>query len=113
MSVRSMYTYIDKGLFTARNVDLKRQTKFKPRKCHQTQIKDREAFTNRTYTDFCSLELNSYVQMDTVKSYTVNRFFPHLVEIDVLKLYNTYKIYLPRGIFIWTNLLSYLTQPMN
>lgn len=25
MSVRSMYTYIDKGLFTARNIDLKRQ----------------------------------------------------------------------------------------
>ena len=68
MSVRSMYTYIDKGLFTARNVDLKRQAKFKPRKCHKTQIKDREVFTNRTYADFCSLELNSYVQMDTVKS---------------------------------------------
>lgn len=43
----------------------------------------------------------------------LNWFFPHLVEIDVLKLYNTFKIYLPRGIFIWTNLLSYLTQPMN
>ena len=26
----------------------------------------------------------------------------------MLKLYNTFKIYLPRGIFIWTNLLSYL-----
>nr|DAR16122.1 MAG TPA: hypothetical protein [Caudoviricetes sp.] len=36
-----------------------------------------------------------------------------MVEIDVLKLYNTLKTYLPRGIFIWTNLLSYLTQPMN
>ena len=68
MSVRSMYTYIDKGLFTARNVGLKRQAKFKPRKCHKTQIKDREVFTNRTYADFFSLELNSYVQMDTVKS---------------------------------------------
>ena len=68
MSVRSMYTYIDKGLFTARNMDLKRQTKFKPRKCHKTQIKDREVFTSRTHADFCSLELNSYVQMDTVKS---------------------------------------------
>lgn len=43
----------------------------------------------------------------------LERFFPHLVEIDVLKLYNIFKIYLPRGIFIWTNLLSYLTQPMN
>lgn len=48
-----------------------------------------------------------------LEKYTVNRFFPHLVEIDVLKLYNTFKIYLLRGIFIWTNLLSYLTQPMN
>ena len=56
MSVRSMYTYIDKGLFTARNVDLKRQAKFKPRKCHKTQIKDREVFTNRTYAEFYSLE---------------------------------------------------------
>ena len=32
MSVRSVYTYIDKGLFTARNIDLKRKTKFRPRK---------------------------------------------------------------------------------
>ena len=47
------------------------------------------------------------------RKYTEKWFFPHLVEIDVLKLYNTFKIYLPRGIFIWTNLLSYLTQPMN
>ena len=38
MSVRSMYTYIDKELFTAKNIDLKRQAKFKPRKCHKTQI---------------------------------------------------------------------------
>lgn len=68
MSVRSMYTYLDRGLFIARNVNLKRQTKFKPRKCHKTQIKDREVFTNRTYADFCSLVLNSFVQMDTVKS---------------------------------------------
>ena len=68
MSVRSMYTYIDKGLFTARNVDLKRQAKFKPRKCHKTQITDRSAFINRTYSDFCSLSLESFVEMDTVKS---------------------------------------------
>ena len=43
----------------------------------------------------------------------IGRFFPYLVEINTLKLYNTFKIYLPRGIFIWTNLLSYLTQPMD
>lgn len=68
MSVRSMYTYIDKGLFSARNIDLKRQTKFKPRKCHKTQITDRSVFLNRTYSDFCSLDLKSFVEMDTVKS---------------------------------------------
>ena len=53
-------------------------------------------------------------QIETDKKVlSFHRFFLHLVEIDVLKLYNTFKIYLPRGIFIWTNLLSYLTQPMN
>ena len=69
MSVRSMYTYIDKGLFTARNIDLKRQPKFKPRKCHKTQIKDRTVFINRTYADFRSLDIqsHSFVEMDTVK----------------------------------------------
>lgn len=64
MSVRSMYTYIDKGLFTARNIDLKRQAKFKPRKCHKTQITDCSVFTNRTYSVFCSLDLSSFVEMD-------------------------------------------------
>lgn len=64
MSVRSMYTYIDKRLFTARNIDLKRQAKFKPRKCHKTQITDYSVFTDRTYSDFCSLDLSSFVEMD-------------------------------------------------
>lgn len=68
MSVRSMYTYIDKGLFTARNIDLKRQAKFKPRKCHKTQITDRSVFNNRTYSDFGLLKLDSFVEMDTVHS---------------------------------------------
>lgn len=70
MSVRSMYTYIDKGLFSARNINLKRQTKFKPRKCHKSQIKDRTVFINRTYADFRSLDIqsHSFVEMDTVKS---------------------------------------------
>lgn len=41
------------------------------------------------------------------------RFFPYLVEINVLKLYNIFKIYLPGRLSVWMNLLSYLTQPMN
>ncbi len=68
MSIRTMYTYIDKGLFAARNVDLKSQAKFKPRKCHKTQITDRSVFHNRTYSDFSSLELPAFIEMDTVHS---------------------------------------------
>ncbi len=71
MSVRSIYTYIDNGYFTARNIDLKRKPKFKPRKVHKTQITEREVFVSRTYDDFCSLDeetRNNCVEMDTVKS---------------------------------------------
>jgi IS30 family transposase len=68
MSVRTMYSYLDKGLFTARNIDLKRKVSFKPRKCHRTQITNRAVFTNRLYRDFCNLQLPSYVEMDTVHS---------------------------------------------
>ncbi len=71
MSVRTIYNYIDKSLFTARNVDLKRKTKFKPRKVHKTQITDREAFVGRTYADYCSLDeaiRAATVEMDTVLS---------------------------------------------
>ncbi len=68
MSVRTIYTYIDKGLFSARNVDLKRKPKFKPRKCHKTQITDRSVFVNRTYPDFQSLDLEYFAEMDTVHS---------------------------------------------
>ena len=38
MSVRTLYSYLDQGLFTARNIDLKRKVRFKPRKCHKSQI---------------------------------------------------------------------------
>lgn len=41
MSVRTLYSYLDDGVLTARNIDLKRKVKFKPRKVHKTQIKDR------------------------------------------------------------------------
>jgi IS30 family transposase len=68
MSVRSMYTYLDKGLFSARNIDLKRKPGFRPRKCHKTQITDRAVFIRRTYADFRQLELPSFTEMDTVHS---------------------------------------------
>lgn len=68
MSVRILYSYLDQGFFTARNVDLNRKTGFKPRKCHKTQISNREVFTNRLYRDFCGLNLPNHVEMDTVHS---------------------------------------------
>lgn len=68
LSVRTLYSYLDQGLFTARNVDLKRKVKFKPRKCHKTQISDRTVFINRTYQDFQTLRLKSFTEMDTVHS---------------------------------------------
>ena len=68
LSVRSVYNYLDMGLLTARNVDLKRKVKFKPRKVHNSQISDRRVFNGRTYADFQQLHLESFVEMDTVHS---------------------------------------------
>ena len=68
LSVRTVYSYLDQGLFTARNVDLKRKVKFKPRKCHKTQITNRTVFINRTYQDFQALQLPFFAEMDTVHS---------------------------------------------
>ena len=68
MSVRTLYTYLDMGLFTARNIDLKRKVGFRPRKTRDTQIANRAAFCGRLYSDFCSLALPFHVEMDTVHS---------------------------------------------
>lgn len=68
MSVRTVYTYMNMGLFTARNIDLKRKVKFKSRKCHKTQITNRSIFVNRTFADFSELHLSRFTEMDTVHS---------------------------------------------
>ena len=68
LSVRTVYSYLDQGLFTARNIDLKRKVKFKPRKCHKTQITNRTVFINRSYHDFQALQLPFFAEMDTVHS---------------------------------------------
>ncbi|MBR1741331.1 MAG: IS30 family transposase, partial [Lachnospiraceae bacterium] len=68
MSVRTMYQYIEMGLLSGRNIDLKRKVRFKARKCHKTQITEREVFTGRLYSDFLQLPLTHVVEMDTVKS---------------------------------------------
>ncbi len=68
MSVRTLYSYLNQGLFRARDIDLKRKVKFKPRKVHKTQIKDRTVFVGRTYADFQELHLDHFAEMDTVHS---------------------------------------------
>ena len=68
MSVRTMYSYLDQGVFSARNIDLKRKVKFKSRKVHSSRIKDRAVFTGRSYTDFQTLQPERWVEMDTVLS---------------------------------------------
>ena len=55
MSVRTLYSYLDKGILSARNIDLKRQVEFNPRKVHKTQIKDRSVFIRRMFSDFLTL----------------------------------------------------------
>ena len=47
MSVRTLYSYLEDGTLTARNIDLKRKVKFKPRKVHKSQIKERAIFEGR------------------------------------------------------------------
>lgn len=67
-TLKLLIVYIDDRLFMARNVDLVRKVKLKPRKCHKTQIKDRSVFHGRTYLDFQELGLTSFTEMDTVHS---------------------------------------------
>ncbi len=93
MSVRSMYTYIDKGMFTARNIDLKRQPKFKPRKCHKPKSKTVPCLLTEPMLIFVLLTSRPilFVEMDTVKSsrdsqrtlltmiFTEENYFLHLL----------------------------------
>lgn len=67
MSVRTLYSYLDKGILSARNIDLKRQVKFNPRKVHKTQIKDRSVLSDVCFW-FQALELDHFAEMDTVHS---------------------------------------------
>lgn len=68
---RTMYKYINLGLFRVRNIDLLRKCKFKPRKKKSMEHKiDKNCRVNRTYQDYLKyLEANpdtAVVQMDSV-----------------------------------------------
>ena len=70
-SRRTLYHYIDKKLFSARNIDLPRKVKYKIRKTSNRVTINRGYCNNRTYQDFNNLlEKNpnlSVVEMDTVE----------------------------------------------
>lgn len=70
-SKRTLYNYVSSGALTARNIDLPRKVRYKPRKKHRKPIKENLAYrVNRTYHDFLAYsEQNSdlqVVEMDTV-----------------------------------------------
>lgn len=71
-SRRTLYKYIDLNVFTARNIDLRRKVKYKPRKSSVVNKATRRAEKNgRTYTDFLKLlrenPSTQVVEMDTVE----------------------------------------------
>jgi len=69
---KTLYNYIDKSVFTARNIDLRHRVRYKPRrKATQRSILTREYRIGRTYDDFQKMlkesALTSVVEMDTVE----------------------------------------------
>ena len=70
-SVKTLYNYIDMGILTARNIDLPKKVKYKPRKRKRTEPEiDYACREGRTYKDFLAyMEKNSeanVVELDTV-----------------------------------------------
>jgi len=70
-SMRTLYNYIDQGIFTARNIDLPKKVKYKPRKKRkQESTVDYIYRAGRTYKDFERYLLEypeaNVVEMDTV-----------------------------------------------
>lgn len=73
-SRRTLYNYIDKGVFTAKNIDLRRRVRYKckeRKKGTRISLSARKFRIGRTYDDFCAfLKGNpgiSVVELDTVE----------------------------------------------
>lgn len=71
-SRRTLYSYLDQSVLTARNLDLRRRVKYKPRKkATQSSIMDREFRKGRSYEDFQKLlkenPSTAVVEMDIVE----------------------------------------------
>ena len=71
-SEKSYYRYVDASLFSAKNIDLPRVVRRKPRRTNPTQFKiDKKCYVNRTYDDFKKYVSKNpevqIVEMDTVE----------------------------------------------
>lgn len=71
-SERTIYNYVDLSLFSARNLDLPRKVRYRPRKKNAAPFKvDKSCRIGRTYTDFlaymCENPDTPVVEMDTVE----------------------------------------------
>lgn len=69
---KTLYNYIDKSVFTARNIDMRRRVRYKLRKKPtRISLTVREFRNNRTYDDFLKLLKNNpnipVVELDTVE----------------------------------------------
>lgn len=69
-SEKTLYNYIDNGFFDARNIDLPRKVRYRPRKKKQEFKVDRTCYIGRTYADYQKYILSHpdyhTVQMDSV-----------------------------------------------
>jgi len=71
-SERTIYNYVNDRILTAKNIDLPRKVRYRPRKKAKTRFKvDKICVLGRSYDDFLaftkSTELSAVVQMDTVE----------------------------------------------
>lgn len=70
ISERSIYTYIDGGVFNLKNIDLPRKVRYRVRKKQAEPKIDRHCREGRTYEDYIAYikeNPSAIVQMDTVK----------------------------------------------
>jgi len=71
LNIKTIYSYIDRGVFSAKNIDLQRKVRYKPRHTHHEVKVDRKFREGRTYEDFIkyseSHSLMNIVEMDTVE----------------------------------------------
>ena len=70
-SEKTIYNYIDAGVFTARNIDMPRKVRYRKRKSRHDQFKiDKSCRIGRTYADFIDFLCNSVycpvVEIDSV-----------------------------------------------